>query len=397
MAVAASAVVSAQDQAPPTFRAGTDVIEIDVQVIDRDGEPIADLTADQFEVRIGGQRRRVASAAFIRHADRAVVAGLPPTIVPGEVVPNLTPAQAMAGRRLFMLAIDTTSFDAADSRGMAVAAQRFIEQLPDTDLVGLFAYPQGPRVDPTTDRAVVVRALEQVTGARTATTGRFAALQPSEIVDFMASSGESAQIIQRHCGTDRNCAAQLQSEIVTRAGQLEVELRVGLGMLRDLVENLAQVPGRTILVVGSAGLVVSDRPGGRPDVGDLPDQLGQAAARANVPIYALFVDNHVLAAYRAETRSASRQLVNMARQSDLLGRWLDRFSGASGGTMIKVMVDSGEAAFARIARETAAHYLLAVEPDPSDRSGTARRVQVRVDRRGATVRARQWVALPEGK
>ncbi len=394
--LAASVLVSAQEGQQPTFRAGVDVIEIDVQVIGRDGHPVPDLAADRFDVRVGGQRRRVLSAEFLRYGDLSVVAQAPVSTAPGEVVPDLTPDQAMAGRRLYMLAIDTMSFDAADSRGMAVAAQRFIEQLPQTDLVGLFAYPQGLRVDPTTEHAEVIGALDQVTGARVPMMGRFSALQPSEIVDYLVpNSRERGEIVQRHCGGagDPSCSAQLHSEIVTRAAQLEVELRVGLGMLRELVDNMGQIPGRKILVLGSAGLIVSDRPGGRPDVGDLPQQLGEAAARANVPIYSLFVDNQLLTLFRAETRAASRQPLNVARQSDMLGRWLDQFSGAAGGTMIKIMVDSGEAAFAQIARETAAHYLLAVEPDESDRTGRARRVQVRVNERNTTVRARQWVVV----
>jgi hypothetical protein len=88
-------------------------------------------------------------------------------------------------------------------------------------------------------------------------------------------------------------------------------------------------------------------------------------------------------------------MVNVSRESNLLGRWLDEFSGSAGGTMIKVLVDSGEAAYAQITRETAAHYLLAVEPDRSDRSGSSRRIQVRVNHPNVTVRARQWVVLPE--
>ena len=38
-------------------------------------------------------------------------------------------------------------------------------------------------------------------------------------------------------------------------------------------------------------MLVSDRPGGRPDIGELPKVLGKAAAEANIAIYALHVDN----------------------------------------------------------------------------------------------------------
>src|SRR5437773_95737 len=49
----------------PTFRGGAEVIAVDVQVVDHDGDPIADLAADKFTVTIDGRRRRVISATLI--------------------------------------------------------------------------------------------------------------------------------------------------------------------------------------------------------------------------------------------------------------------------------------------------------------------------------------------
>jgi len=398
-ATVALAAAGRPAQEPPArqpFRAGVDIVEVDVQVVGRDGQPVPDLTPDKFDVRIGGQRRRVSAAQFIRYGDPAAVMSAPVSAL-GAPTPALTPEQAMTGRRLFMVAIDALSFDPGDSRGVAVATQRFVEGLPDTDLVGLFTFPSGAKVDPTTEHADVVKALDQVSGQKVITTGRFP-LQASEVVDFIA--GEREPVIRRHCGEsggagDPTCIMQLESEIATLGGTFEAMAQSSLGMLLDMIDQLAKVPGRKVLVLASAGLPVSDRPGGRPGIGDLPQRLGEAAARANVAIYSLFVDDSMLRQFASEERNARRQMVNVSRESNLLGRWLDQFSGSAGGTMIKVMVDSGEAAYAQIARETAAHYLLAVEPDRSDRSGSSRRIQVRVNHPNVTVRARQWVVLPE--
>jgi hypothetical protein len=138
----------------------------------------------------------------------------------------------------------------------------------------------------------------------------------------------------------------------------------------------------------------SDRPGGRPDVGDLPMQLGDAMARANVTLYTLFLDDSLLRQFSAETGSGLKSQTGRARDSDLLGRWLDQFSGQAGGAFIKVLVDSGEQAYARIAEETSAYSLLAVEaPEPSA-SNKAQPIKVKVEQRGATVRSRQWVVIP---
>jgi hypothetical protein len=50
-----SGALAAQQQ--PTFRAATDVVVIDAQVVAKDSTPIAGLKADQFEVFIDGRKR----------------------------------------------------------------------------------------------------------------------------------------------------------------------------------------------------------------------------------------------------------------------------------------------------------------------------------------------------
>src|SRR5205809_521465 len=73
---------------PTTFRSGLDLIAIDVQVIDREGVPVADLGPDKFEVTINGRRRRVVSAdlvesrsaATLSPAERAAVSAGAPVI-----------------------------------------------------------------------------------------------------------------------------------------------------------------------------------------------------------------------------------------------------------------------------------------------------------------------------
>ena len=65
--VAVSVVLSAQtrDEQRPTFRAGVDIIEIDVSVVDGDGRPITDLVPSDFTVEIDGESRRVVQAPFV--------------------------------------------------------------------------------------------------------------------------------------------------------------------------------------------------------------------------------------------------------------------------------------------------------------------------------------------
>jgi VWFA-related protein len=396
---AASSAVTAPNAQTPRFAAGTAVVEVDAQVVDRDGHPLLGLDAKRFHVTIGGHERRVLSANLVTSSRAGSSTTAPAAGVPSPATSE--PPVAAAPPQTFIVAVDALTFDPGVSAGVASATKRFVETLSSDARVGLFSFPLGPRLDPTADHARVRSALDDLRGLRAARVGEAFHVRESEIVDYLASEAslrneERNAILRQYCPTqsDTNCRMRLDQEIKTTAIELEGQARASLGMLRTLATNLAGLPGRKIVVLVSGGLAISDRPGGRPDVGDLPMELGDAMARANVTLYTLFLDDSLLRQFSAETASGLKSQTGRARDSDLLGRWLDQFSGQAGGAFIKVLVDSGEQAYARIAEETSAYYLLAVEAPEPGASNRAQSIKVKVDQRGATVRSRQWVVIP---
>lgn len=54
--VASSAPVLSQE--PPVFKAGVELVRLDVIVLDHDGHPVTGLTAEDFTVEEGEDRRR---------------------------------------------------------------------------------------------------------------------------------------------------------------------------------------------------------------------------------------------------------------------------------------------------------------------------------------------------
>jgi hypothetical protein len=79
------------------------------------------------------------------------------------------------------------------------------------------------------------------------------------------------------------------------------------------------------------------------------------------------------------------------------GRWLEEFSHAAGGQRIYVPVGGGDFAFGRVLRESSGYYLLGVEPAREDRDGKPRELEVELNRKGLSVRSRQWVIVPAEK
>jgi VWFA-related protein len=381
-----------------TFRSGLDVIAVDVQVIDSSGVPVAGLGPDKFSVTINGRRRRVLSAELVesRGATSLTAVERAAAIAGPPVVPTLP--------RVVFIAIDCLSFDASASRHVIAAARAFIDRLPPTDQVGLFVYPYGPKISPTTDHAAVGRSLMTIMGQRHVPFTQFH-LRPAEIVDLSGAASTSAaresalleSVVARECGDvpDDTCRRGLMMEISGAALYYEGQGNAGLGMLRSLLDQLSSINGRKTLVLLSSGMIASDVPGGRPDIGELGIQVGKEAARSNTSVYTLFLDTSATDRFQAQVRGADKNLQVVARDSEILGRWLDQFSGAAGGALFRIQVGSGEYAFDRVLNEISAYYLLGVEPGEEDRDGRTHEIKVKTSQKNVVLRGRRWVMVPK--
>jgi VWFA-related protein len=403
----------------PTFRSAVDLIAVDVQVVDKDGRPVPSLKPEQFEVSIDGSRRRVASAQFVENADIDAPARRPrDTVAPLTMTAD--PESDPPGR-IYVLGVDVSSFGVNDSRDVISAARDFIKRLQPEDLVGLYAYPVGPKIMPTTDHALVTRRLDSIVGNRDSLQAEYN-LSPVEIIDINAEinrtlaqnlvgrgtpiptapTGNETDTLRRvqirECGQalDVPCVEAIQNAAVTMGFILEGHATESLNGLRNLTQSLSSYEGRKTVVILSAGMVVSDRPGGRPDVGELPKLLGQDAARSNTTIYALYVDSAYWHNMAAESGKTDRSPISRGRDRAMLSRALEEFTGASGGAVLPVPMGTGELQLDRVLRETSSHYLLGVEPAPADRDGRLRELRVKVSQtRGLTVRSRLWVVVPK--
>ncbi|HEX7780825.1 MAG TPA: hypothetical protein VF424_16360, partial [Vicinamibacterales bacterium] len=62
-----------QEPQAPVFRSAVDVVAIDVQVVDRSGEPLKGLAPTDFDVSIDGKPRQIISVNLIEYSS------IPPT------------------------------------------------------------------------------------------------------------------------------------------------------------------------------------------------------------------------------------------------------------------------------------------------------------------------------
>jgi VWFA-related protein len=377
----------------PVFRAGVDLLRVDVQVVGDAGEPNTMLRSEDFDVRIDGRPRRVLSAELVQYA-------------PSERGPRTsavmirTPGQIPEDGRLYVLAVDQASISAGGLMEVRQAVRHFVSQLRPEDMIGLYEFPfRHPTLDLTHDHRAVARAFERVMGLRERQLGVFS-LQPSEIIDITAGDTDALnRVVLRECDPDdTSCPTAVRQEAHAMAGYYETEAQQRLHGISNLVYGLARVPGRKTVIMVSGGMMSTTRTGGRPDVTGLMSIIGEAAAAAEANFYVIHWDMSFFEAYSATTRrtvhAPQHAFQSLFDDRTAMSQGLEWFAGKSGGALLRVEAGSGEHVFNRVLRETSAYYLLGVEPQPEDRDGASHFLRVRVKPRGSTVRHRTQVLIP---
>ena len=388
MALAAGAPQQAGQQ-PPTFRAATELVVIDAHVVGRDGAPITGLTADRFEVFIDGRRRPVVSAELVAMTGGAGAAdaGQPAAMPAGEAVAPPS--------RVIVLAIDQGSFPVVAQQSAREAARRVLDRAAPDDHVGLVAFPGTLQVSPTRDRGLVRKAIAQITGARVDVSHSRFRISASEALQLRSFASVSAkEIVARECPAfppDPVCPPELMQDAGRIADGLEQQGMLTIDGLHGVLDAMTPIGGRKTLIVISAGLPMWNQPGSRLNLNSETERISRRAAAANVNLYVFYMNVHFLRAFSAEY---GRRNYALYEDISMFGSGLERFADAGGGAFFQIEVDS-DPFVERALRETSAAYLIAVRAEPSERDGKEHFVRVNVRQRGATVRYRRVVVIPD--
>ena len=161
----ASAEADGQPQ-PPVFQTGINFVRVDAIVTDEDGNPILDLTPDDFRVFEDDVEQTIESFRLVE------VTGVPdPALPPPSSIRNDYDQEREAARpdsRIFVFFLDDYHVRDTSAMRMRSTLVEFVEtQLRPTDLVGVM-YPLTPILDMrlTRNHAQIVRALEGFEGVK---------------------------------------------------------------------------------------------------------------------------------------------------------------------------------------------------------------------------------------
>ena len=363
----------AQDATPPVFRSGVDLLEVDVNIVDGGGHPIASLRTPEFSVKVDGQDRKVVSSEFIRDDSSQSSAAGGYTVDP-YVATNTDRPRG----RMIVIVIDQNNITSGRARDLIVSVRKFVERLPPADRVALVAIPApGPAVDFTGNRARIYQALAGIRGTDDMNTERY------DVGDYeaiaMVNRGDEMvirRLVERECPTgDTSCVSDLELESSRIVQRIRSRSNESLYALMTLLNNLREADGTKTLVLLSQGFIFEDVQG-------KSSALAQTAAEARVNLNVILLDD------TPGEASNARRSKTLREDRDLREEGLSSLAGKSRGALFTV-TSSPEIAFDRLTMEMSGHYLLGVEPAQKDRDGKTHQIRVQVKRSGSTVRARR--------
>jgi VWFA-related protein len=381
----------------PRFEGGVEVIAVDASVVDGKGQPVRDLTAEDFAVKVDGRTRRVLSARFVEIRTRTLAAS--PPVAPGAPAPptsNAAPGRADTNGRRIVLVVDRGQLEGSVHTATQ-AASRLLDQLGPADRVAVFSLPSGPRLDFVSDRAAIESVLGKIGPIQTGFMSEFN-VTFAEALTFLDGRHRNNGVAQRECeqyiSAERPHAFEACLERVAGEARRQVEehersVEERLNALEALCQALAGMPGPKTLVLISGGFSAANS-GGRKDVAEHMRRIATAAAAARISVYSIYFANR----HQGYDASVARRPYSADLEEDrrLRTAGLGELTGRAGGALFEV-VAGAHFAFDRVASETSAHYLLGLEPATRDRDGKPHEIEVMVLRKGVEVRARRQFVM----
>ncbi len=417
------APVFGQNPAPPqqepqlddedVVRITTNLIQLDAVVTDKNGKPVTDLRADEFEVLENGEPQTITNFSYVALAGAAEKPATPKAPA-DKNAPPLPPAflRPEQVRRTLALVIDDLGLSAESFPFVRRALKKFVdEQMQPGDLVAIIrtSGSMGALQQFTSDKRVLYAAIEHLHWNQLGRGGisPFGALKGQTLADDMSADVPGAS------GEDGSSIDEFRSELFT----------IGtLGTLSYIVNGLRELPGRKSVMLFSDGLKILNRDGQALRAADIVGtssvntrsnriidslrHLTELANRASVVIYTMDVRGlQVLGVTAADnTRGLDRPqekdgLVSNQLEEAMLTRRTDLFDSQqglnylaqeTGGVAIRNNNDfSG--GIQKMLNDQQGYYLLAYHPDEKtfDPKRTRfNKLQIKVTRPGLKVRYR---------
>jgi VWFA-related protein len=367
-------------QAPrERIKVGVDLVTTPVTVRDRQGQFLADLKYNEFELYEDGVRQTLVTFS-LSHGGRIFDVARPPAqVLEGIVLPATRPANDTSGR-IFLIFIDDQHLEASQTPRVRDLFARITKRLVhEGDMFGIVSTgPSSIAFDLTYDRKRLDQAAEKIVGN---------GLSPQDVISTPSGSDGSAEVRHR--------------------------VHVAFSTAYDLMRNLAHIHDRRkAMIYVSNGYDLNPfaderkkaekERAGDVDVNpfgsqskfsdaDLVSQLSEltrAAVRANVSIFT--IDPRGLTA--GPDISQPIDMVSYQKHVSKTQDTLRVLADETGGIAV-VNRNDFDKALDRIDAETSDYYMLGYYSSNNDASRRKRKIEIKITRPGVEVRHRTEYSL----
>ncbi len=373
-------------QSKGVIRAYADLVEINVQLLDRSGKPVKGLKPEKFQVIEDGKPQKISTFDYY-DIEKIETAGKgeeaePVVVSLGAVAEPEKIRQAVRDRRLIVLFFDMTSLQPEDLLRTTDAAEKFLrEQMSPADLVGVVSFGNQLRVvaNLTNDRDFLQHAVASLVPGKES--------QLADMASAPASAGEDT--VSQDTG-DAFTADETEFNVFNTDRKLAA--------MRSLADILRDLPGKKSVIQFTGGVSQTGEEN-RSELRATTD----SANRANVSFYT--VDSRGLMAQipggDASTAAATgtsmfsgaavfRQVQTRQNSRETLAT----LASDTGGKSFFDIGDFGQL-FKAVESDTAGYYLLGYYSSNRARDGRWRSVKVRVDLPGVKIRYREGYYAPK--
>ena len=360
------------------FRSGTELVEVDVVVLDSAGRLVRGLTADDFELYDEGDRREVATFSFVDVEPGTVDAG-------GTVLaePGLSSSDTHRAAAVYLIVLDYLFTPSRLATRMRQQAAEFVrDHMRPSDLAAVIHLGlTSGAVEFSSDKATLVASIERVRGSADA-------IGANPTPDVALGGGEAdAQLIE--------ALGELEEmEVLQQATRAEHSYE----MLEAAAEYVGGFTGRrkSMLLFTSGVPIRQADPDPNPQKREASSRFSRAhqqlvtmARQSSVSVNTLDPAGLSSAANSAGASLGGHNPAAFSSSMPSLNQDenLRALAHETGGRAILRNNDM-TAPFAQIARDNGSFYLLGFRPESSD-PNKFRRLQVKVKRENVQVFARQ--------
>jgi VWFA-related protein len=389
-------------------RINTDLIQIDVTVLDKDGKVVTGLKPKDFELFENRQLQKITNFSFVsKLAGGSTVNSDTPN--QAATTSNPVPIERSDVRRTIALVVDDLNLSFASVYYTRKALLRFVdEQMQPGDLVAVIRTggAVGALQQFTSDKTVLRTAINKIRWSPFSNIDALTSIgqTDSEISERFTSESDqliygkkTSTVIHPHDNIDE---IQKQSRNASRNASTAAQsiyTQSSLGTLRYLVAGMKDLPGRKAMMLFSDGINIGDVNNNKsraPVIFDFLQGVTDAANRSSVTIYTF--DARGMQAMTIAASDSTYEIIDGHREQKVQQRTRD-FREAQDGlaylaeqTGGKALLNSNDinGGIDRALDEQAGYYLLGYVPDADTFEPGKRKfnkLEIKVNRPGLKV------------